>query len=470
MKLALWPYVLVGVFFSILSSLRIGFLPEAQFSLLLLWFALYRGFTVHVAAVLICILCTHHYAIPDAAFRMASSFYPSIYTKSYGPVKLLDLMVVFLFLAATPYMKFLCRAILSKRFPSILLVMLVLGAILTPISQQSGQNFLFITRSVMLLFAVFLLFYRFSSLSIQKLSLLAIVSWTAKMFFSVVFPADYPLYRDVFGIQWNIFFAGDEYLSLGVYACTILCLAQVGRFEYARALKPRLWLLFSLLGMALLLALVAQRKGAIAYFALLFIVMIVDYYKRRNIYVNILIYLSPWGAVIFLLLVLPLLPDIVKILFFEYSNLLDSAIESLKKLASERPQNFIFGLGPVGMYEIVGLSSVNDHATSFGEEVGETFRYTIWNIPYGRLLLNVGLIGFVVYNYFLLKMVRSSPSYFYLYASIVPVFYFSNLTPPAALAYGVGLLALWRSVSFRKSGHRRQLEQVRIQRDSAVAI
>ncbi len=447
-KFSLNKFIFLGVLFSLLSSLRLPFLPEFQVFLIFILFVLSRGFGIRVAAILICVLCTHHYAVPDVTYRIDGADYPSIYTRAYGPVKILDFLVVFLLTIAMPRIASLKRILLNKYFPSILFLILPFGLFSIPFGQQNIYNFLFLIRSGMIVFSIFSLFSKYASEDIGKLSLLAIFCWISKMFFSIMFPADNPMFRDLLGFQWNIFFAGDEYLTLGVYLCAILCLARLD------PVVPVNWsLLCLLMSLGMLFALLAQRKGSVSYFGLIFLVVLAErFYKLRILskLTNFIIYINPWTVSLFLLLIYPYLPDLLQLAFLEYANLLDSALASLFNLAQKQPLNFILGIGPAGMYEILNLLPINDHATSFGKEVGESFRYAIWSIPYGRLILNVGLIGFGVVNFYLLWMIRSVPCFYYLYASAIPIFYMGNVTPPTALALGLGMVPISRYLVHRR--------------------
>lgn len=79
---------------------------------------------------------------------------------------------------------------------------------------------------------------------------------------------------------------------------------------------------------------------------------------------------------------------------------------------------------------------------SFGKEVGEKYRYQLWTIPMGRLILNVGLFGYFYYLiYIIIRAYKENVVSFYLLSSIAGFFYFSLITPVSAIAIGVSLSA-----------------------------
>jgi hypothetical protein len=97
-------------------------------------------------------------------------------------------------------------------------------------------------------------------------------------------------------------------------------------------------------------------------------------------------------------------------------------------------------LGPFGKYEIKNLSDIADHPMSFGEEVGNKFRYAIWNIPYGRSLVNIGVFGTVLLLVNFFKSARKyNSAYFYLYFQIVLAMTFLVITPVGSVAIGLAL-------------------------------
>lgn len=443
MKNSTYRFVAVGALFALLSSLRLPFLPEMQLLLLITLYVLSKGFSHKVACLLVCVLCTHHYAIPDVVYRFESSLYPSIYTKAYGSVKLFDLLTVFLIIIAVPRISSVTKVVLNKYLPTIVSVNLLLGMISVPLSRQNSSNLLFLIRSELLVLAVFLLCYRFTAKQLESLSILAVLCWIFKMIFAILLPADNPMYREVFGVQWNIFFAGDEYLTLGIYLCIILCLTRLDGSVRVSWLKLHVLVAFSLA-----LALISQRKGAIFYFGVLWLVLWGEQRRSRLLYglSNTTLFIMPWLQPIFLALIVPFLPALFRLMFLEYSELWGSALTSLMELSRSSLLSLLIGIGPAGMYEIFGLQPAFDHSTSFGREVGEVYRYAIWVVPYERLILNAGLTGFVIINLYILRNFRSFPSFYYLFLAVLPVFYAGNITPPSTLAIGLALIVVCRHV------------------------
>ena len=440
-------FIITGILFSLLSSLRVPFLPEAQVFTLFVSFLFGAKFRAYSLAILVCILCTHHYVIPDVLYRLDSTEYPSIYTRSYGGVKILDLLTIILFLVSLPNIYSLKKIFLSRRAPLILIFLSFVGLLSVPFEQQAFGNYLFVLRSFILTLAIYMLFSKIDIVDIQKLSFLAIFCWVSKMFFSILIPHENPMYREIFGIQWNIYFAGDEYLTLGIFSSTIIYLTHK---KYSGVKPIPLNLIWPkvkiLLFTALVLALVAQRKGAIPYFAIVFFVFYIEkkfINSSNHLIFNAAILSTNWMTTIFLLAIAPLLPEIYQLLFFENSNLLDASLSSMRYLAATDPIHFTFGLGPAGLYEIKDLLPINDHQTSFGNEVGNTFRYQVWSLPYGRLILNTGVVGFITYNLYMLSLLRARISIYYLYSSIFTIFYFTNFTPPMAFAFGIAFAAIY---------------------------
>lgn len=442
----------LGIVFSILSSLKIYYLPEIQafFFILLFIFGIKYSdkFRINSIAFLVLILATHHYVIPDVVYNKDPSSYPSIYTRGYGGIKILDILVIVLLVSVLPRISYLKKFFLDKKTPLILFVFLFIGFFSIPFERQAIGNLLFILRSFILALSIFLIFQKLNVVEIQRLSFLAIFCWVSKMLFSILIPHENPMYRDFFGVQWNIYFAGDEYLTLGIFSSIIILLTRKNFLNDdvipLNVIWPKVKILLTA---AFLLALIAQRKGAIYYFPIIFFMGYVENkYKtsRSHYFTNAAMFSLTWVMTLFIFFVVPILPDAFGLLFFEYNNLLDSSISSIKHLAKEDPFHFIFGLGPVGMYEIIGLLPIIDHETSFGNEVGNVFRYQIWSLPFGRMIINVGILGFVISNIYLVYNFRMRASFYYLYLSIFGIFYFGNITPPFSFALGIALAAMYK--------------------------
>jgi hypothetical protein len=429
------------IFFSIvaslMSSLKIAFLPEFELLILILLF-FYRNNMLFGSALII-ILCSHHYVIPDEVYRFDSSAYPSIYTKKIGIIKIIDLVTVLFFLYSLTIskVKSLFDYRVNLNYPIILLLFCFLGSMTYPIVNQKFDLLFFNLRNFILLISSFLLYNRLSISQISTISFLACYSWISKMFFSILLPADNPLYREIFGFKWNIYFAGDEYLTLGVYFISILFLKTISKTDinYTKLIK-------FLILISLILALVAQRKGALIYFFVIFILVHFNSKSKFIIYQNLLILLLPLSTFLFLLFILPLTPDFIRIAFFDQSGLLNSSIESIYNIFNNNIWHSLYGIGPYSMYEVKGLDVLLDNDMAFGSEVGNTYRYMIWSLPFGRLFLNVGLFGTLIYIYFLIKNLKKPPYFFYLYTLAIPIFFLENLSPVTALSIGFSFVII----------------------------
>lgn len=424
-------YYAIGFLFAFLSSLRISFLPELQLIIILTLLLIYRKINKSLFFLTITVLCTHHYAIPDAIYRFQGEVYPSIYTKAYFGIKLLDILIVALFIFSLRNLNNL-KFIFNKNLPLLLIPISFLGISYLDELTFAYDMFLFISRSYLLIIAIYLTSYSFSKKDLIFVSKLAIFSWTAKMFFAILIPHESPLYREIFGFQGIIYFAGDEYSTIGNFLMVILLLSKKSDVKFISN--------FILLNFIFLLTLIAQRKGAVPYFFTLNAILFIYFYVKNSIIHKILNYFviaNPFINFLFLYFVVGLLPDIMRLAFLEYEALSISAIESIKNI---NIYNQIFGITPFGKYELVGLEPTFDHPMSFGKEVGENYRYQLWSIPMGRLILNVGLFGYFYYLIFIIKRAyKENVMSFYLLNSIIGFFCFSLITPVSALAVGFSL-------------------------------
>lgn len=429
-------YYFIGFLFALLSSLRVPFLPELQLVLILALLLIYGKVNRNLFFLIITILCTHHYAIPDAIYRFQGELYPSIYTRAYFGIKLLDILIVFLFIFSLRNLNNL-KFILNKNLPFLLLPISFFGVIYLNSQTFSFDMFLFIFRSYLLIIGIYLITYSFSREDLIFISKLAIFSWTVKMFFAILIPHEAPLYREIFGFQGIIFFAGDEYLTIGSFLMIILLLVKRNELKFIP--------IFILLNFIFLLTLIAQRKGGVTYFIILNIILFIYFYiKNSTVHklFNFLMVINIFLGFLFLYLVVPLLPEDVQLGFLEYSALSSSALDSI---ANINIYNQIFGITPFGKYELINLNSIFDHSMSFGKEVGEMYRYQLWTIPMGRLILNVGIIGYLYYlAYIVIRASRENIVSFYLLSSIMGFFYFSLITPVSAIAIGISLSAFIR--------------------------
>lgn len=425
-------YYYVGFLFAFLSSIRLPFLPEFQLILFIVTIVYDKKISFNAILFLATILCTHHYVVPDFVLRFNSAEYPSIYTRAYGGIKLLDILVVLLFIVSLPL--FIKRNVLKifyiKGLPTILFVLAYLGANYLNSYHFALDQSLFIIRSYILFLSIFILCLNFSSKQYYNLSRLIIFCWIIKMTFAILIPHPHPLWRSILGIDGAIFFAGDEYLTIPYYLCILILINKKIQFK---TIKKCIICVF-------LLTMIAQRKGAIP--VLIGFYLIVLFYHNKNIFGTLLMKMYYVFNSIFIYLFLYNVPYIfsdplIILAFDEYSNFAHIAIDSLKELCNTDIYNFLCGITPFGKYEIINLPSYMDHEMSFGKEVGEAFRYQFWSFPFDRCILNTGLIGFILYLGYRIYAIKYNLIYMFLLMSSMSVCYYYNMTPVSAFAMGI---------------------------------
>lgn len=430
---AKYKFFYLALFFAIISSLRIPFVPELQLLLFVTYVLKERRISNNAIFLLTTILCTHHYVIPDFVFRADGSDYPSIYTRAYGAVKLLDLLIVFIFSISLKslYERNILKLFYINGLPSFLLITSLFGFIFLNRETFAIDNYLFISRSYLLFFAIFINTLNLSRTEYIKLSKLIIFAWSCKMFFAIIIPHPNPMYRTILGIDGIIFFAGDEYMTLP-YLFVILLLLYDSR-KKIEGLYKYIWIIF-------IMTLIAQRKGGIPIFVNLFLIFY--FYSNRKRFGSILLkfYIVFFSVLQFLFLynIDKLTTDpLLKLAFIEYSQFSHIAVDSLNHILKTNIWEFLFGISPYGKYEILNLPAELDHMTSFGSEVGEIYRYQLWSFPLGRCILNVGLIGFWMVYFYSIKAMRYSLPIFYLVLACIPLCYYTNLTPVNAFSMGI---------------------------------
>jgi hypothetical protein len=432
---------LLGITASLLSSMKLLYLPEIE--LFLLFFILLTGNSEFIISYILIILCSHHYAIPDESFRFDASNYPSIYTKKLGYFKVFDVLTLILFpIALFKYLRNKPTFTLNRNYPNILFFLSIILIFITPIRMQDINLLLFNLRSLIIIFIIYAFLINLDNIKLIKLCFLASICWMSKMFFSILIPATNPLYRDIFGFKWNIYFAGDEYLTLGVFFVSIFILANKKNIFINLNIKK---IINSFVLLSLILCLISQRKGSIIYFLTIFLV--INFYESKKIskYIKLFILFIPMSTFLFLIFILPFLPSEYNLLFFDQLGLLNSSIDSIKHIFNTNYLSGFIGIGPFSYYEVKGLEEIYDNSMAFGSEVGNTFRFTIWSLPFGRLFLNVGLIGFFIYGFYLIKNFKSNTLDYYLISILMPLFYFENNTPINAISLGFIFIILKRS-------------------------
>jgi hypothetical protein len=432
---------LIPVFVALIHSLKLSFIPELNFFILLTTAIFFINKPYYFILVFTIILSTHFYAIPDANFRFNAFDYPSIYTKEVFGIKYLDLSIVIIFLYGV-IQTIRRRSLLKPKFLFLIIIVPFIGLIRTfslPEEQISYIIMLFQARNVLLVFGTYLILTGIDLLRLRKLCYVAITSWIATMFFAIIFPADNPLYREILGITWNIYFAGDEYLSLGVYACAIMLICRC-LYESKNQLKKNSNLIIFLCLVSWTLALISQRLGSIPYFIVVILIIYISTFKfLENFYVKLYLFFGNF---------LNLLINSISILsagsfsgLSIYSELLNVSILSLQNMFREDIFSVFFGIGLGGLYEIIGLTPVLDNPFSFGNEVGEKYRYVVWSIPFGRILFGSGLFGFFtilgINLSYIFKKVRAEEYYLIIY--IIGLIFWVNMTPVSALPMGFAL-------------------------------
>lgn len=433
----------IGFAFVILSGLRVPFLPELQLIILAISVLYTRKLDFRIILLLATILCTHHYVIPDFVYRADGSDYPSIYTRAYGGVKILDVLVCFVFALSLPL--FIRRNILKifymKGLPNILLFTSFIGIFFLSHQEVAVDQALFIIRSYLLFFAIFIICVALTKEQFLELSKLIIFCWILKMVIAILIPHSHPLARSILGFNGIIFFAGDEYMSLPLYFAIILVI---------RGMNANFSKIYIMLFFILLLTMIAQRKGALQ-ILLPFTALVWCYQHKSKLGIGILKFyyvLSAFILFFFLLNIKQLTSDpLILLAFREYSAFAEISIDSLEFLYKTNPLGFIFGISPFGKYEIIGLPAEMDHMMSFGKEVGEVFRYQFWSFPLGRCILNVGLIGFIYVLFYYFKACKYSAFIFFLIISSISICYYTNLTPVMAFAQGIVFAFLYNQMS-----------------------
>ncbi len=425
-------YYAIGAFFAFLSGLRMPYLPEIQFILLIIVLIVDRGVKFRFILFLAMVLCTHHYVVPDYIWRFDSSGYPSIYTRAYGAIKILDLLVILLFGLSIQYWhsRNILRLFYIKGLPTILLYSSWLGILYLNKDTLAFDQTLFIIRSYLLFVAVFVLCLNLDLEKFDKLARLIVFCWIMKMSVAILIPHPHPLWRNILGINGAIFFAGDEYLTIPIYIAILILINKTINFT---KIKQCIWFIF-------LLTMIAQRKGAIP--VLLGFYLVVVFYQNKNRIGTIIIKLYYVINAILIFTFLYYVPKIfydplIILAFDEYTNFAHIAIDSLNKISQSDPYNFICGISPFGKYEIINLPSYMDHEMSFGKEVGEIYRYQFWSFPFGRCVLNTGVAGFIIFIIYRIKSMKYNLMYMFILISCMPVCYYYNMTPVDAFAMGI---------------------------------
>ncbi|MGL4338751.1 MAG: hypothetical protein ACRCST_17825, partial [Turicibacter sp.] len=399
----------------------------------------------YFAILLILVMCTNTYAIPDAVLRVTPDIYPSIYTKKlFSSLKAIDVISILVFFSSLISV----NKFLELKGVVIPFLVFILALVSTIVSVFYGEidwgYFIFYIRGFIFIVGFFCLIVGFNKDKIIGMLYFSMFCWVVKMITMILFPSEHVIQREILGFQWKIFFAGDEYLYFGTISACILTLVNSQGSKSSSITRRKL---FFYCAMAFFLALISQRKGAIPYFTLV-AVMIFFHSSQNTIYrlfANSIAMLNIFVMFIAFLFIYPMLPSVYQLPFSEYYTLYVSAVDSISNIIYHNPYGALMGLGSMGLYEITSLPSYADHTFSFGAEVGNVYRYAIWNVPFGRLLINVGIIGFLMMFLFILYNLTANTSKFYLLISIVPFFGLYGVTPVSAIYVGFGLVVLYKS-------------------------
>lgn len=432
--------------FVILSALRMTLLPEIQL-LIFIGFVFYeRKVNYRVLLLIITIFCTHFYVIPDAIFRENSSNYPSFYTKSYYSIKILDVFTLLLLTFLIPeIIKNIHKIVYIRYLPTFLFFTSLFGLLFLNINTFAIDQFLFILRSYLLLACIFIISVNLTHDQLVNASKLAIFSWILKMASAIVFVHPNPLYREIFGFNGIIYFAGDEYLNIPLYLCIIMVI---------RGLNTNFFKMYVVTFIVLILIILAQRKGG---FPILMVFLLTIYSFQRNIYLlglGIKFYIFTYSILIFLfLLYLKILVDepLILLAFNDYNTLTITSLKSYQNLLNGNSFSGLLGISPFGKYEIIGLPVWADHFMSFGKEVGEKYRYQFWSFPFGRALLNSGIFGVIIILIYYIKSFKFPLPLFYVITSAFAITYYENLTPVSSICFGILFALLYKLSSKEKN-------------------
>jgi hypothetical protein len=457
-KINNYQYYFLALLFVFLSSLRIQYLPEIQLLLFIASLIFIRNKKI-IAFILITILCSHFYAIPDVYYRFNSHEYPSIYTKNIiASIKGIDIIAVVLFIFS--YQKILNLINLIKiPLPWILSLIAILASffsyiIFPELDAFYARGYLYLVRNILLVLGFYLLTYKLNQNHLKQIAWLASFSWVMKMVFAILFPSENLWIRESTLDRTELstmYFAGDEYIVIPLYVGVILALVEKkNKLDYI--------LLFSIVIAVTVLALIADRRSVIGIsvfmIAAIFIKKIDN--KKLDMIASFLIFIiSAFTAAFFLLFCVQFLPLSAQIAFKVNQYLLSSAIDSVIFNLTKNPITLMFGLGADVPYEIINLNSIVDNEYAWGDKTGSAYRVALWYFPFGRLILNVGVIGAFLYLRYLCRIfVKYDFITCYLLFTASGLTILNSPTPVNAIAMGLGLSAL----SF-KFANKRQYNQ-----------
>jgi len=432
-----------------LSAIRMVYLPEAEIILIIISLVIFKDSKIRASLVII-VLCSHFMAIPDVMYRFESRVYPSIYTKAFFPgtnVKGIDILAFSLVLfnfSRLPRISNICKLPIPWFLAPIALFSMLISLIVLDNAlalEQARINILFLVRNYLLLLGVYLLLSDLrQAKDLSHIALLATFTWTIKMISAILVPAENPIFRQLNAISGIMYFIGDEYLSLPIYLGAFLLLNK-SAFRLRHYIYVSVCILF-----IVSLCLVAQRRSSII-FGTIGILMLatssVLSSKTLNVYVNLFF--------CFGISVISILAFSVFFLYLPYEAqedydiqrvLLQSSVDSVVIEYSENIYEMMFGIGAGIPYRIQNLPAYAENEYNWGAETNMPYKTKLWGLPFDRLILNVGLIGFIIYIYFVFVLsMRKKFFELYILLSILPVFYLDSLSPVISTALATALCA-----------------------------
>ncbi len=429
----LLPYFAISIF-SLLSILRDPAFVYVQ-ALIYIVIAVFGNRRWAVVG-LIAVVYGSYSAPMDNELRFSGE-YPSIHTmKILGPLKGIDVILAVLAIINLKRFHYLIRKINAKNaliFISALLIGLF-GTAVYQLSQQNSfdvQYALFITRGIFFFLIATAALSRLSRNDLSDVINYAIFTCLILMFLSHLFPPHNILSRELFGINLNVVFAGDEYNSMGLLIAALLILNPKNQFKKA----------YVICFLALTLALFAGRKAALLYFSII-VIMIFSESIKKNSNIKWFFQLEFLAPIILLVVIANSNLDILKLAFIESLAILEPTIDSIVGILNDSNLNGIIGIGPFSKYPLIGIDPLFDHPFSFGEQAGELYKIKLWFFPYERAFLNFGIAFGVLYLGFLISQRKSRPAHFYITGWLLYFFALNPVSNLGILSLALGYSAL----------------------------
>ena len=418
----LFPYLIIASV-TFLSILREPAFVYVQILLYIL-FAIFGSRKLAVVA-LIAVVYASYSAPMDNDLRFSGE-YPSIHTmKILGPLKGIDIILATLAIYNLRRFSYLLRKI-NVSNALMFTGALFLGMVGTNVYQLSHpdsfdiQYALYITRGVVFFIISATALSGLSRNDLLKTINYAIFTCLFLMFLSHLFPPQNVLSRELFGLNLKVVFAGDEYNSIGILIAALLVLHPKNEFGKA----------YTICIFALTLALLAGRKAAIVYFAIVTLMIFAESIKK-NSNLKWFLQLDFFAPIVLLVIIANSNLDIIKLAFVESFGILEPTIDSIVNIWQGSILNGVIGIGPFSKYPLGGIDPIFDHPFSFGDQAGELYKIKLWFFPYERAVLNFGFSFGIIYLFFIISQRHSRPARFYIVGWLL---YFSILNPVSNLA------------------------------------